>query len=218
MLKRYFISNIIIMLFVNILVKPIWVFLIDRNVQLQVGHKEYGMYSALVSLTIMFNILLDMGITSMNNRNLASNTHDIESSLPNMMAAKLVLSLVYTSIIFLLGFMLGYQGRELLLLLLLAGVQMLNSFMQYLRSNVSANHDFKIDSLLSVLDKVLMIAMCGFLLVSPTTRHHFKLEWFIYTQLLSYGIAILVALVVIVRRYSGLYVEANFTPKHPFTL
>lgn len=207
MLKRYFISNIIIMLFVNILVKPIWVFLIDRNVQLQVGHKEYGMYSALVSLTIMFNILLDMGITSMNNRNLASNTHDIESSLPNMMAAKLVLSLVYTSIIFLLGFMLGYQGRELLLLLLLAGVQMLNSFMQYLRSNVSANHDFKIDSLLSVLDKVLMIAMCGFLLVSPTTRHHFKLEWFIYTQLLSYGIAILVALVVIVRRYSGLYVE-----------
>lgn len=202
MLKRYFISNIIIMLFANILVKPIWIFLIDRNVQLTVGHEEYGTYSALVSLTIMFNILLDLGITSMNNRNISANAEDMHHDLPNMMVAKLLLALLYTGTISVLAIIIGYQGRELYLLLLLAGVQMMNSFMQYLRSNVSANHDFKMDSLLSVLDKVLMVLICGHLLFTSENRSHFVLEWFIYAQLISYLLSIVVALVVIIRKYT----------------
>jgi len=202
MLKKYFLSNIAVLLVLNVLVKPVWVFFIDRNVQLSVGHEEYGMYSALVSLTIIFNILLDLGITSMNNRNLASDADEIHLTLPNMMVAKLLLSLLYFGILFSTALALQYSGRQLYLLLLLAGVQTLNSFLQYLRSNVSAKHDFKLDGLLSVLDKLLMIAACGFLLYTPLYRDRFQLEWFIYTQLGAYVLAILVGLLIIARRYT----------------
>lgn len=60
------------MLLLNLLVKPLWIFVIDRNVQLTVGHEDYGLYGALVSISIIFNILLDLGITNYNNKTLAA--------------------------------------------------------------------------------------------------------------------------------------------------
>ncbi len=204
MLKRYFVTNILIMLVLNIIVKPIWVFFIDRNVQLTVGHQEYGVYSALVSLTIIFNILLDIGITNLNNKNLASDKSQLGLSLPNMMAAKGLLSLVYFFVIFVVAILLNYNGRALHLLFLLACVQFLNSFLQYLRSYVSAHQDFKLDSILSVIDKIAMITICGVLLYSAQYKSLFVIEWFIYTQLFSYGIAILLALLIVVTRYSSI--------------
>jgi O-antigen/teichoic acid export membrane protein len=203
------------MLVLNILVKPIWVFFIDRNVQLTVGHQDYGMYSALVSLTIIFNIVLDMGITNMNNKNLASDASEIQFSLPNMMLAKGLLSLIYFSLILGLAWILNYSGRALYVLFLLAGVQMLNSFLQYLRSYVSAHHDFKLDSVLSVLDKLLMIGMCGFLLYSSEFNSLFTIEWFIYTQLFSYFISISIAFGIVTKKYARLNLN-NLSLSHMF--
>lgn len=201
MLKRYFISNIIIILLLNLLVKPIWIFLIDRKVQLTVGHEEYGLYGALLSLSIIFNILLDLGITNYNNKQLASDKSFIERKLPNMLLAKLFLSIVYFLMILVMAFVLNYGERAIYLVLMMGVIQMLNSLLIFLRSNVSANHDFKTDSVLSILDKGLMILICGFLLYYPALDG-FKLEWFIYIQIISYVISILIALWVITNRYS----------------
>lgn len=207
MLKRYFLSNLIVMVLLNVLVKPAWIFLIDRNVQLTVGHHAYGLYSALLSLSVIFNILLDFGVTNYNNRNIANDNSQIHLSLPNMMVAKLLFSVVYFSIIMLAAYFFRYDSKAIYLLFLLGGIQFLNSFLQFLRSNVSANHDFKIDSLLSVLDKVVMIIICGFLLVYPSTRLTFQIEWYLYAQLLAYLLAILVSVFVIIKRYSKINFE-----------
>jgi O-antigen/teichoic acid export membrane protein len=83
-------------------------------------------------------------------------------------------------------------------------VQFLNSFLQFLRSNVSANHDFKIDSLLSVLDKVVMIVVCGFLLLAPGTKDRFVIEWYLYAQLGAYLLAIVIAIFIIIKRYANI--------------
>jgi O-antigen/teichoic acid export membrane protein len=190
------------MILLNLLVKPIWIFLIDRNVQLTVGHQEYGLYSALLSLSLIFSIALDFGITNYNNRNIASDNSQIHFTLPNMIAAKILFSLFYFLLIFLIALIFNYSGRALYLLLLLGGVQFLNSFLQFLRSNVSANHDFKIDSALSVLDKVVMIIICGFLLILDDTKSRFIIEWYLYAQLFAYTISILVAIFVVVLRYA----------------
>lgn len=217
MLKRYFISNIIVIMILNVIVKPLWIFLIDRNVQLNVGHEEYGIYSALVSLTIMFNILLDLGITNMNNRNLSANSKLLSFTLPNMLCTKLILLFLYTTVISILGLVLGYTGRIFNLLLLLSVVQMLNSMMQFLRSNVSAHHDFKLDSVLSVLDKLIMILICSYLLFSTNIKSQFKLEWFIYAQLFSYSISIVFALLLIIKRYHAINF-GNLSIKTMFSL
>jgi O-antigen/teichoic acid export membrane protein len=202
MLKKYFISNITIMLLLNLLVKPLWIFVIDRNVQLTTGKEEYGLYGALVSISLIFSILLDLGITNYNNKTLAAENSLIHSKLPNMIAAKAILSLVYFFVVILVALVFQYGGRALFLVFLLAAVQMLNSFLMFLRSNVSAHHHFKTDALLSVLDKVLMIGICSVLLFSPLLRTHFVIEWFIFAQIAAYLISILVALTIVIRRYS----------------
>lgn len=207
MLKRYFLSNIALLLFLNVLVKPAWVFLIDRNVQLTVGHEDYGLYSALSSLSIMFNILLDLGITNFNNRSLAADRSHMGDSLPNMIAAKLLLSALYGIVLIALGLSLDYSGRAFTLLLGLALVQSLNSFLLFLRSNVSAHHDYGTDSLLSVLDKLLMIGVCGILLFLPLFKDQFKLEWFLYAQTACYLITILVGLVIVAGRYTRIKMQ-----------
>lgn len=207
MLKRYFLSNLIVMVLLNVLVKPAWIFLIDRNVQFSVGHQEYGLYSALLSLSVIFNILLDFGITNYNNRNIANDNSQIHLSLPNMMVAKILFSIIYFSIIMLAAYFFKYDGHAIYLLFLLGGIQFLNSFLQFMRSNVSANHDFKIDSLLSVLDKVVMIIICGFLLIYPSTRLSFQIEWYLYAQLLAYLLAILVSVFIIIKRYAKINFE-----------
>jgi O-antigen/teichoic acid export membrane protein len=207
MLKRYFLSNIALLLFLNLLVKPAWVFVIDRNVQLTVGHTDYGLYSALSSLTIMFNILLDLGITNFNNRNLAADRSNLGDFLPNMIAAKLLLSGLYFVVIAALGLSLDYSGRAFTLMMGLALVQSLNSFLLFLRSNVSAHHDYGTDSLLSVLDKLLMIGVCGILLFLPLFQGQFRLEWFLYAQMGCYLITILVGLFIVARRYSRIRMQ-----------
>jgi len=138
----------------------------------------------------------------MNNRNLASDASEIQLSLPNMILAKGILSLVYFCIILIIAWLLDYEGRAMYVLFLLALVQMFNSFLQYLRSYVSAHHDFKLDSVLSVLDKLLMIGICGFLLYSTQFKSMFSIEWFIYTQLFSYLMSIVIALVIVTKKYA----------------
>ena len=202
MLKRYFLSNLLVMILLNVLVKPVWIFLIDRNVQLTVGHQEYGLYAALLSLTVIFNILLDFGVTNFNNRSIANDSSLMHLSLPNMIAAKGLFSLVYFFVIFVVAFFFHYSGDALYILFLLGIVQFLNSFLQFLRSNVSANHDFKIDGLLSVLDKFVMIGVCGFLLLNDNYKNRFIIEWYLYAQLGAYLLSILVSVIIIIKRYA----------------
>lgn len=200
MLKKYFITNISIMLILNLLVKPVWIFLIDRNVQLKLGNEEYGLYTAIVSLTIIFNILLDLGITNYNNKQLAAQKNNFHSIFPNIIIAKLFLSLAYFVVIISAAFVLNYSGRAIELIILLGFVQVLNSLLLYLRSNVSAHQDFVYDSIFSILDKLLMIVLCSFMLFSHFVNQ-FTIEWFIYAQLAAYFTSCFITTIFIIFRY-----------------
>ena len=171
---------------VNLIVKPVWIFAIDRNVQNSVGHEAYGQYQALLSFSIIFQVLLDFGLQSYNSRTVSQSPKIMKTLFPNIVLAKGLLSIVYFVLIMSLGLLIGYRGHALFLLFFLSFVQILNSFLLYLRSNVSAMHHFKTDSLLSVTDRLFMIVVCGFLLFFPPWNAAFKIEWFIYAQIASY--------------------------------
>lgn len=195
-MRRFFVQNIFFLILVNVIVKPIWIFGIDRNVQLTVGHQEYGQYQALFNFSIIFHVLLDFGLQSYNNRTVAQAPHTIRTLLPNILVAKGVLSLIYMSIIALLGLAMGYRGHTFYLLIILGIVQVINSLVLYLRSNVSAMHRFKTDGILSVLDRLIMIMICSVLLFKDTFARHFKIDWFIYAQVVSYSITSFVAFII----------------------
>ena len=197
MKSRDFVFNIAILIFLNLLVKPFWILGVDVAVQNRVGAAAYGLYFAIFNFTYIFNVVLDMGITNFNNRNIARYNILLSKHLSGIISLKLLLGLGYMLLTFVVALCIGYDSLHFKLLFWMAINQFLNSFILYLRSNVSALLMFKTDSVLSVLDRLLMIVICGILLWTNVLRTDFKIEYFVYAQTASYVIAMLVALVVV---------------------
>lgn len=59
---------------------------------------------------------------------------------------------------------------------------------------------FVTDSILSVLDKTLMIVFLSLLLWTSLFKVHFKIEWFIYSQTIAYIITGIVASTIVLRK------------------
>jgi len=200
-MQRKFITNLLLLLSLNLLIKPFWIFGIDRVVQNTVGASEFGFYSVIFNFTFIFNIFLDFGITNFNNRNIAQNSQLLNKHFSSIVIMKLLLGLGYLVLAFGIGMLNGYlEPRQLMFLGFMAFNQFLISFILYLRSNISGLLLFKTDSLISVLDRVLMIIFCGFLLWNTTTKAHFRIEWFIYSQTAAYIVTALIALVVVKKK------------------
>jgi len=185
-LKRKFITNLLLLLFLNVLIKPFWIFGIDLTVQNLVGDESYGLYFSLLNFSMILNILLDLGITSFNNKNIAQNRHLFRKHVSNIVGLKFLLAGVYAIICFVAALIIGYKEVQLHLLIFLILNQFLISFTLYLRSNISGLHLFRTDSLLSVLDRTIMIIICSILLFTNITGLTFRIEWFVYAQTAAY--------------------------------
>lgn len=207
-MRRFFAKNLLFMLSVNLLVKPVWIFLIDRNVQNTVGHSSYGIYQALMNLGLVFQILLDFGINNYNSKSLAQNPRMIRVLFPAMLSARLVLSLLYFLVVCVIAWALGYRGWQISMLLGVLLIQTLNSLLQFLRSNLSGLHQFQADGILSITDRLLMIVVCGVLLFYPAFSHRFTIEWFVLAQIVCYALAIVAGLLM-VKKFSN--VRLHFT-------
>lgn len=198
-MSRFFVKNILFVIAVNLLVKPLWVFLIDRNVQNTVGHADYGIYQALVNLGLIFNIILDFGLTYYNTSIISGAPGKLRTMFPAMLSARIVLVLVYVFLVSIAALAIGYSGREMMLLTGILGIQSLNSLLTFLRSNISALHKFRLDALLSIIDKLLMILVCSVLLFYPAFSGNFKIEWFVTAQIICYGVAVLIGMLALQR-------------------
>lgn len=198
MKQKDFVFNICFLLFLNLLIKPFWILGIDVGVQNHVGAESYGLYFAVFNFTYMFNILLDMGTTNFNNRNIARNNQLLDKHLSSIIILRFLLAVFYMLVVFSVALIIGYRGFMLKLLFWTAVNQFLNTFLLYLRSNVSALLMFKTDSVLSVLDRLIMIILCGTLLWGNVTNEPFKIEWFVYSQTIAYVIAVAVALSIVI--------------------
>jgi O-antigen/teichoic acid export membrane protein len=196
-MQRKFITNLLFLLFLNLLIKPFWILGIDRAVQNTVGAEAYGLYSALFNFSFLFNILLDVGITNYNNRNIAQHNHLLKKHLSGIIFLRMVLSLVYFAVSLLIALVLGYRGAELWMLGVMLLNQALISFILYLRSNLAGLHLFKTDSFISILDRLIMIIICGALLWGKITNIPFKIEWFIWSQTLAYAITVSVTFLIV---------------------
>ncbi len=192
-MKRTFITNLTLLIFLNLLVKPFWILGIDRTVQNIVGAEEYGFYFSLFNFSLLLNILLDVGITNFNNRNIAQNRQLLSKHFSNIVVLKFLLSIGYFVICLVAGYFIDYTFEHFKILLLLIFNQFLLSFILYLRSNLSALHLFRTDSLISVADRALMIILCSVLLWANPFNQPFRIEWFVYSQTISYFLTAILA-------------------------
>lgn len=209
-MKRKFVTNLILLVVLNLLIKPFWIFGIDRTVQNMVGAESYGMYASLLSFSLLLNILLDLGITNYNNRNIAQHRFLLRKHLPNIVGLKLLLAVVYAIVCFTVGAIIGYDKVRFHLLLFLVINQFIVSFTLYLRSNISALMLFRTDSFLSILDRALMIIICSILLFTNITGGVFRIEWFVYAQTAAYIVAALITLGIVISKSGRFRVKLDF--------
>jgi O-antigen/teichoic acid export membrane protein len=208
-LKRKFVTNLILLIVLNLLVKPFWIFGIDRTVQNLVGDESYGLYFALFNFSMILNILLDVGITIYNNRNIARHNFLLPKHLSNIVGLKLLLAIVYAVFCLIVAAIIGYSKIQFHLLFFLIFNQFLISFTLYLRSNITALHLFRTDSLISVLDRMIMIAICSVLLFNDFFRAFFTIEWFVYAQTAAYVISTLITFAIVLKKSGKIKVRFN---------
>ena len=198
--QKDFVFNLCLLIFLNLLVKPFWMLGVDVGVQNSVGAESYGFYFSILNFTLLFNMVLDMGTTNFNNRNIAQNTQLLDKHLSSYIILRLLLGVAYFITIFAVALLIGYRGFQLRLLFWIGLNQFLSAFLLYLRSNISALLMFKTDSVISVTDRLLMILFCGLLLWGNVTEKPFQIEWFVWCQTAAYLITIAIALTIVLRK------------------
>ena len=196
-MQKKFLSSLGLILLLNLLVKPFYILGIDAEVQIRLGKDTYGLYFGLLNLSFLFNILIDLGINNFNNNNISKNFRLVSKHFSKLFSIKAVLALIYAIITLALGLFLGYKGAAFHILLLLCFNQVLVSFILFGRSNLAALHMFKTDSIVSVLDRTLLVIFCSILLFTNITDGEFRIEWFVYLQTLAYVITLIAAIVLL---------------------
>ncbi len=199
-MRKVFLINLLFLVALNLLIKPFWFFGIEVAVQNRVSNAEYGIYFSLFSFTNIFNILLDLGINNFNNREIAKNNILLGKFFSNILGIKILLGFIYLAVCSIIGIIIGYSWRYFEIILLLVLNQFLSSFILYLRSNINGLMLFIRDSIISVMDKLIMIVFCSFLLWNTGIFGAFRIEWFICAQTVSYIITALVAWNILIRK------------------
>lgn len=193
----------------NLLVKPFYIIGIDAEVQNRVGEEIYGNYFSLLNFSFLLNILLDLGLTNYNTRNIAQHPHLITKHFYKILSLRFILFFLYAATTLSAAFFVGYGEDEFFLLVILMLNQFLIAIVQFCRSNFAGLHLFKTDSLISVMDRTLLIVFCSVLLWTNVFDGELKIEWFVYAQTISYGLTALVALILLLRRTGKLRINVQ---------
>lgn len=193
---RKFAGNLILLLIANLLVKPVWILGIDRQVQNIVGPEEYGLYAALFNFSFLFSMVLDLGINQFANSRVAREPESIHHLFGQAFILKMGMALVYLVIATSAARLVGYRHQALGLFGFLALNQVLAGYLVFIRSHFNGLHVFKTDTLLSVLDKLLMIGLCTWLFYHPWGGR-FELMHFAIAQTFCYVFTLGVGLLLI---------------------
>ncbi|MFM8433142.1 MAG: oligosaccharide flippase family protein [Bacteroidota bacterium] len=199
-MQRKFVTNLALLLGLNLLIKTFWVLGIDRAVQNAVGTEQYGFYYAIFNFSFLLNILLDLGITNFNNKNIAQNNHLLSKHFSSIVILRLFLAGVFTVITLIGGWLIGYTADMMKMLAAVVFNQILISFIMYLRSNLAGLHQFKTDSVISVLDRFIMSVICAVLLVKYNEPGSFQLKWFVYAQTFAYILTAAITFLIVLKK------------------
>ncbi len=190
-----FYSSLLLLIILNAIIKPFWIFGIDRQVQNITGTVEYGTYFSLLNLSIVFGFLLDWGLTNFINRELAAKKTELQQQLGSFLLLKILFAVFYTVIVIAVALLSGIKRWDIL-----AGViviQFLTFLFLFLRNIITANQWFKTDAWLSVLDKSLMILFAVGFIFLPAIFGSINIDNFLLAQIISTTIAVIIVVVIL---------------------
>jgi O-antigen/teichoic acid export membrane protein len=197
--SQTFLLNLLLLVGLNLLVKPFFILVIDVGVQNATGAEVYGRYFTLFNFGFILSMLTDFGLTQFNNRFISRAPQVIARYLPKMLALRIALALIYLFTSVLLAIGLGYDVLGMDWLLLILFNHALVSLIFFLRSGLTGVQRFTEDAIVSVLDRGLMILFIGLLLWGGVTEGPFQIEWFLYAQASAYSLTIVVLFILLTK-------------------
>ncbi len=199
-MKKKFVSNLILVLVLNFIIKPFYILGIDAEI-LKITELNnagtYGTYFSLLSLSFVFNIFLDLGINNYNTRNIAMDNSKIHQQINGNLTLKFVLAIFYLFVLLVVALVFSYNWYEIKWLIVIGFNQILVALILFMRSNLTALFLLKQDSLISVLDRVILILFCGYFLWAGTTNKFITIEFFILSQTLAYALTLLICVIIL---------------------
>ena len=94
-MQKKFFGSLILIVLLNVLIKPFYIFAIDAQVQNTVGSEAYGVYFSLLNFSFLFNIMLDIGITNYNTKNIAQHPNTVSKYIGRILGLRMLLALIY---------------------------------------------------------------------------------------------------------------------------
>src|SRR5690242_7873815 len=104
-----FYSSLTLLVILNAVIKPLWIFGIDRQVQNEVGLESYGVYFSLFNYSVIFGFLLDWGLTTFFNRYLAAERSAFIDRIGNFLLIKLLFIFLYVAVVYFIARLSGIQ-------------------------------------------------------------------------------------------------------------
>lgn len=196
--SRKFIGSLGLLLLLNLVIKPVWVLGIDRQVQNITGYEVYGQYFGLFSLALVLQFLMDLGITAFVNRSVAVDPSKGHALLSQAISMKFLLSLLYMIVVLTVAWFTNAYTAPLLWLLIL--LQVLSGFQMVLRAYLSAAQLFVQDAWVSVVDKLFVIIIIGAMLWLPGTGAAISINRFVLIQISGLVLSMAVAIIILFQR------------------
>lgn len=198
-MQRKFYSSLFILILANLLVKPISLFVIDAGFQNELGHVDYGLYFSLLNFSLLFNILLDFGINNFTTRRVAQNPNKAKRLFGIIFTFRILLFVFYILVISLLAYVIGYRNEALYILFILGLNQFIIMAIAYFRSHFAGFHFFKLDALLSVMDRFLLVVFGSYLLFYADARNTLTIYDFVWLQFITYLISFSIGLILFLK-------------------
>lgn len=188
-ITRSFVSNIGLLLILNLIIKPLYIFGIERGFSNAAGD-QYGIYFELFTFCFLFQIISDLGLQNFNNRFVSTQQKTFEKYFPEIFSIKILLSGLFLAITFAFGYLFGYFQKAPLMFIFISGSVMLNTLQSYARTNLSGLGYYRLDSLISLLDKSIMIILGGIILYVIDFARPLDITWLAFCQLLAYTVTV----------------------------
>jgi O-antigen/teichoic acid export membrane protein len=182
------------LLLLNALVKPAWIFLIDRQVQVTAGNEAYGNYFSVLNLSYVLLFLADAGLSTLLNQRIGSGQPMNNAQLVGL---KAILIFIYATTCIFVGWLTHITQWKFLIYVIL--IQSLGSVFVFLRSFITAHQYFVADAVFSVVDKLFMLVLCGSIMYT-TFFGKMNLILFLQIQTVCTSIAVLLAALFLLKK------------------
>ncbi|GAA4354628.1 hypothetical protein GCM10023185_16620 [Hymenobacter saemangeumensis] len=164
---------------------------VENLVQDRLGHATFGLITALSALTLVVAALSDLGLTPYTVKRVAAEPGFLQETFPTLLPLRGWLNAVALAAMLGVGWVLGYRGAELALLVAVGGALLLTQYGQFLRGTLQAHQKFNTDAVLSVVEKLLLLLVVVALLPIGLTLHNYvgaRLGAAAFTAVLLYGL------------------------------